>query len=60
MKRDYFMGLGGFFLLGLSAFMIYKNIENWGFVMVGGILLIGSTTISKKDQGDECEKEEEE
>lgn len=54
------MGLGGFFLLGLSAFMIYKNIENWGFVMVGGILLIGSTTISKKDQGDECEKEEEE
>lgn len=58
MKRDYFVGFGGGVLLLLSAWMIYANKDNWGWVMFAGIILIGSTTISKKDIEGVCDEED--
>lgn len=59
MKRDYFVGIGGGMLLLLSAWMVYADKDNWGWVMFAGILMIGSTTISKKDIEGACKDDDE-
>jgi hypothetical protein len=60
MKFNYFAALAGILLIGLTAYMIYANKENWGWVLFVAIIFIGSTVITKKDIEGLSDSEEDE